>query len=229
MWDGNPAIAVTESGPRLTCGAGCLPYLVYPRKDSRLQFSQTFKAKDHRAHLYLTPAEEQVGIDAFRRYGPYVLMESTPLDRKNINRCWPSENWELLVGLLQRKSRMTILQADHEFSGRVPGVPAIPTKTFREACGLMSRARLVVCLEGGTAFGAAAVVAPAVVLWGGCVSAEALAFPEHVNLVDDSPHTPCGRLKACLHCEEAWRKITPERVVDAVQSALRCERRERVS
>lgn len=219
LWARNPAIGVTKSGPRITCGAGCLPYLVYPRRDHRLEFSPTYRARDLRGHIYLTPEELAYGRDVADRHGAYILIEPTPTDRKNVNRCWPRASWEALLGELQRLS-FTTIQCAHPDATRLPGVPAVATPTFRDACGVIKAARLVVCLEGGVAFAAAALGTPAVVLWGGCISAGVLSFPEHVNLVDDDPQTPCGALRPCDHCTRAWARLTPARVAAAVYQAL---------
>lgn len=219
LWLHNPAIS--PIGRReIRCGAGCLPYLCYPRRDHRLEFSDTYRAADHRAHVYLTDEELIFGVDAHRRYGSYILIEPTPRDRKNVNRCYPNVRWEQVVSRLQRACSHAIVQCDHPDAHRLPGVPAIPSPDIRRAAALIQRASLVVCLEGGLAFLAAALGTPAVVLWGGCVSAATLAYPEHVNLVFADARTPCGHLRACDHCTAAWAWTTPEMVADAVFRAV---------
>lgn len=227
LWEGNPAIGVRQyGGPRIACGAGCLPYLDYPRRDSKLTFSSTYRAANYRAHVYLTHSERQRGLDLFRHYGPYLMIEPSPADRKNVNRQWPVDSWAECVSLLQqRSSNITILQFEHPEMTRLPGIPAIPSPTFRDACGILAAAKLALILEGGLAFACAALATPAVVLWGGCVSAPTLSFPEHVNIVDQQPATPCGSLKLCLHCRTAWQMITPAVVATAVDRTWRASHR----
>lgn len=220
LWNGNPAISVTANGPRIACGGGCLPYLVYPRLPDRLTFSSTYHAADHRCHLYLTDAELALGRDVYRRYGPYVVIEPYPRDRQNLNRQWPRDSWELMIGELQRRSRVSLVQCDHEHATRIGSLPAIATPTFRDACGVFAHAALVVCLEGGIPFATAALDTPTVVLWGGCISAPVLAYPEHVNIVDDARETPCGRLTPCDHCARAWLRLTPSIVATTVLHTL---------
>lgn len=225
LWHGNPAIGVTAKGPRVPCGAGCLPYLVYPRQHDKLDFSPTFRAKDYRAHIYLTDAERQRGLDVFRRYGPYLIVEPSPGDRKNVNRQWPIASWGACISEIQRRSLITILQLDHDDATRLPGISTIPSPTFRDACGILAAARLALVLEGGLAFACAALSTPAVVLWGGCISAPVLSFPEQVNLVDDQPETPCGSLKPCDHCRRAWAHLDPAYVAQTVVRTWRQDQR----
>jgi len=225
LWEGNPAIGVSTTTPPRTirCGGGCLPYLDYPRLDHppRLRFSATYRAADHRGHLYLTDAEQAVAADLARRYGDYLVIEPTPQDRKNLNRCWPLSYWADLVSQLQRHTTYALLQCAHPASNLLPGVPAIPTLTFRDACAVFVRARLVIALEGGVPFATAALGVPTLVLWGGCVSAPTLSYPEHANLVDDQPDTPCGMLVPCEHCRRAWQRLTPDYVDQTVRQSLR--------
>jgi ADP-heptose:LPS heptosyltransferase len=117
------------------------------------------------------------------------------------------------------RSPWPVLQLGHPDADLL-GIPLVEHVGFRQACGILHAARLIICPEGGLAHAAAALGVPAVVLWGGCVSAETLGYPEHVNLVDDDPKTPCGMLKPCPHCEQAWRKLTVDTVLEAVDFAL---------
>jgi ADP-heptose:LPS heptosyltransferase len=222
LWANNPAIGVSQPQRTVRCGKGCLPYLEYPYSaETGLRFSPLYRAADFRGHVYLTEEEQARGTQAKQTYGSFIVLGSTPADRKNINRCWPAASWSALASLLQKALTHAIVQFDYPEATKIPGVPALDSPSFRDACGIMQAARLIVTLEGGLAFAAAAVGTPAVVLWGGCVSAPTLAFPEHVNLVDPSPETPCGALHPCHHCAEAWARLSPESVAEAVRLTLR--------
>ena len=222
LWHGNPAIGVRVGGPTRTirCGGGCLPYLQYPySSETGLRFSSTYRAADYRGHIYLTQAELERGHVARAQHGDFVLLEPTPSDRKNPNRCWPRASWQALAVQL-KEAGLPVVQFHHADSDRLVGVPCVDSPTFRDACGIMTGARLLVVLEGGLAFAAAALSVPTVVLWGGCISAPVLSYPEQVNLVDPSPETPCGSFKTCHHCAAAWARLTPERVSEAIQHTL---------
>lgn len=218
LWDGNPAIGVTLEGPRVTAGGGCLPYLVYPKQPGRLTFSPTYRAHECRGHLYLTKAEMTQAKHIVSGRAPFVLLEPTPADRKNANRHWPHAAWQQLADLLI-VAGVSVYQFDHPAAVWLTDVGRLPSPTFRDACALMRHAALVIALEGGIPFATAALGVPTVVLWGGCISAETLAFPEHINLVD-LQHNGCGRLKPCVECAAAWQRLTPDTVAAAALTAL---------
>lgn len=225
LWKHNPMIGASADPRRsVRVGKGCLPYLQYPYSGTtglRFVDPTIYRAADHRGSLFLTDAEKQFGRDVYARYGPFIAIEPSPTDRKNVNRAWPVESWQLMVGQLQRLTRLAIVQFDHPATSRLGSIPAVPSPDIRAAAGIIASAALVVSLEGGIPFIAAALRTPAVVLWGGCVSAPVLAYPEHVNLVDDSPETPCGSLAPCQHCTHAWARLSPVYVADVVYRATR--------
>lgn len=224
LWLHNPMIGASPTGRQVRVGKGCLPYLQYPYSGAtglRFVDPSTYRAADHRGSLFLTDAERQHGTDVYARYGPFIVIEPSPTDRKNVNRSWPVASWQLMVGFLQRLTRLAIVQFDHPDANRLGSIPAVPSPDIRAAAGIIASASLVVSLEGGIPFIAAALRTPAVVLWGGCVSAPVLAYPEHVNLVDDSPETPCGSLAPCAHCTAAWAKLSPQAVADTVYRTAR--------
>ena len=243
LWQGNPAIATNPdpATPRIVCGGGVLPYLDAdcPRADGRYVYSTTYRARDHRTTIRLTDVDRQQGLDACATHGQFILVEPYPADRKNQNRQWPRASWESCLMLL--RSRL-ITRARAARVGCAPGTPLTPpiallqcahadwtpmapcvsvsTPTFLRACGVMASATLVLALEGGLQFAAAALGGPAVILWGGCINSEVLGYPEQVNIVDPSPETPCGSVKPCDHCNDAWARLTPELVVDEVIAEL---------
>lgn len=225
LWDGNPAILQRGheylGGPVLKTGKNHLPYLQYPYSaDTGWQFSPTWKARDHRARLYLTADEFALGTALLKQTGPYILIEPSGRDRKNRNRCWPFPKWQELVGRLYQFIEEPILQLDHPTADRLSGVGLVENDDFRKACGVLSAARLFIGPEGGLAHAAAALGTPAVVIWGGCISVDALGYPEHTNLVFMHKDTPCGSLRPCAHCDEAWQALTPNDVLEATIHAL---------
>lgn len=223
LWQDNPAIYVPEQPlqpfkpPYILTGKGHLPYLEYPYSEQTgWRFSKTWKASDHRARLYLTSDEFGYGTNLLKALGEYVLVEPSGRDRKNRNRCWPFPKWQSLVTLLNEMLPWPLVQLDHQAADRLAGVGLVENHDFRQACGVLSGARLFIGPEGGLAHAAAALGIPAVVLWGGCVDAIALGYPEHINLVYQHPKTPCGSLAPCAHCDEGWTALTPDHVLEAV-------------
>lgn len=222
LWDTNPAIS--PRGQRsITCGGGCLPYLVYPRPDDRLIFSSTYRARDHRGSLFLTDDDRDHARAVRAAIGPYVVIEPHGRDRKNVNRQWPLARWQSVADQLRARG-MTVVQSVHEQSNWLNGVHHEPTANFRDACALFAHADLVIAPEGGVPFGCAAVgQSRCLVLWGGCVSFDTLHYPEQINLVDADDQSPCGSLWPCAHCVRVWHDLTVSRVVDVALTALAAE------
>ena len=220
LWDHNPALTFDADARFITCGAGALPYLQYPKPDGRFVFSTTYRARDHRTRIYLTEAELAWARDLTIALPPFVLIEPTPRDRQNSNRCWPLHQWNRLVTLLGSHG-IPVYTFDHPHAARLTGVPALDSPTFRHACALMTRATLVISLEGGIPFATAALGVSTIVLWGGCISAPVLSYPEHHNLVDTHADTPCGWHRPCAHCEHAWARLQPTAVADLVRMQWR--------
>jgi hypothetical protein len=220
VWLHNPAVAVpgTEPGLRqLVTGRDALPYIVNPYSlDTGWRWTD-WRAQDHRGRLYLTGDERVHGYRLRKWHGPFILLEPTA-ERKHVNRRPPREFWERLAMRLAHVTRLPIVQLAHADAERLPHiVDYVAHATFREACGILQSAAVLVSTEGGLPHAAAALGVRAVVLWGGNVSCANLGYPEHENLVDDQPGTPCGMLKSCDHCARAWVRLSVDRVADAVQ------------
>lgn len=225
IWDGNPVICVPHHHPRpyvdrlrsIVTGGGALPYLQYPYLPETVWRWSGWRARDHRGRLYLAPTELDLGRTTRDQHGPFILLEPTA-ERKHINRRPALAFWQDLLRHLRATVDLPIVQLLHADSVVIDRrIPRIPHTTFREACGILAAASLLITTEGGLVHAAQALRTPAVVLWGGCISVDALGYPEHANVVDPSRQTPCGALFPCPHCAAAWRALDLHRVLDAVQ------------
>lgn len=225
LWQGNPVIAKPVGPsplkrhphtPYVKNAKGCRAYIQYPFTDvTGWTWSTEWSAREKgRGTLYLTPEEIDKGQAWSNRYGPFVLIEPSPV-RGCKNRRYPMESWEAISkGLIEAGLR--VIQPEHAASRLLEDTIKAPHQGFREACGILLSSTLFLGTEGGLAHASAALGTPAVVLWGGCISEPALGYPEHVNLVDDDPRSPCGRMAPCDHCRAAWERLTPLKVIDAV-------------
>jgi hypothetical protein len=224
LWEGNPVIArpigtfanKRQPGtPFIRNSKGCRPYIQYPFTGlTGWKWATDWTAREHgRGTLYLTPQEIDKGMEFQRRYGDFVLVEPSPI-RGNKNRRYPHESWVAIVGALQAAG-LTVLQPEHDAARDVPTTIKAPHSGFREACGILAASKLFLATEGGLVHAAAALKIPTVALWGGCVSEPVLGYPEHRNLVDTDPKSPCGTWAPCEHCKEAWHRLTPACVVKA--------------
>lgn len=221
IWQGNPVIWVPGGTPvpsrSVVSGRGALPYLRYPYSAETGWTFTDYRVRDHRGRLYLTDEELDWGRRLRANCGPYLVLEPTA-QRKHPNRRPPVTFWPALrLHLKAAYSNPPIIQPMHSDADGLRGVLHVPHTTFREACGILSGASLLICTEGGLAHAAAALGIPAVVLWGGNISSDVLGYPEHANLVSDHPRTPCGSLVLCHHCASAWDELTTDAVIHAAE------------
>lgn len=225
LWKGNPAVWVPQQPlrlfrePYIVTGGGCLPYIQYPYSAETGWRWTGWRVRDHRPSLYLTREELSLGTTLREQIGPYIVVEPTA-SVKAPNRRPPSALWQALVNEMRVAFPFHVVQLAHAEADLLAGVVCAPHATFREACGIVAGSLLLVVTEGGLAHAAAALATPAVVLFGGCISVEALGYPEHVNLVDPSSETPCGSLKPCDHCVRAWAALTVDRLIGSIGTAL---------
>ena len=217
IWLYNPAIArVSELNDNhhlhtITNGPDARPYIIYPfTADTGWTFNTEFRARDHRARIYLTGAELDRGNYVRSRYGRYVLIEPWS---KHENLRWPLRQWQALVDSLPR---LTFVQHVHAASEtvRLRGVHREPA-SFREACGLAKRAACYVRGESGMCHAAAALGVKQVTIWGGCMDWDVLGgYAKQVGVGVTRPF--CGRYKPCGHCAATMAAIS----VDVVREAL---------
>jgi ADP-heptose:LPS heptosyltransferase len=96
---------------------------------------------------------------------------------------------------------------------RLSGVRTLQTTSFRHSLAVLARAALVICPEGGLHHGAAAMGAPAVVLFGGFIPPQVTGYETHANLTGGAK--ACGQLAPCQHCRAAMDAITVDAVIGA--------------
>ena len=213
VWLHNPVIWVPGSNViphrNLKTGGGYLPYLQHPYSTETGWRFTNWRVRDHRPNYYLQESERWPGEAMRDRLGPFYILEPTA-DRKHVNRRPLRAFWDSLATELQHVMpipgvQLLHAQAEYLRGGFTPYVH----EEFRQAVAMLAAADLLITTEGGLAHAAAAVGTPAVVLWGGNVSVDNLGYPEHVNLVDDGPRTPCGTLVECDHCAAAWARLNP--------------------
>lgn len=227
IWQDNPAIVepdrlvperwLLSNYHTITNGPSCRPYIVYPfTEDTGWTFNKTFHARDYPAKIYLTDHERDVAdrlAAALNR--PFILIEPWS---KHPNLRWPIAYWAQLV---MSRPDLTFVQHVHAGTTYHDFIPGCVYKeaTFREACALAARSALYVRGESGMCHAAAALGVPQVTIWGGCMDWDVLGgYDKQFGIV--SENGPCGRYRACLHCERMMRDITPPIVAAAITRQL---------
>jgi hypothetical protein len=223
IWQDNPIIAPPEAIQHgepvhpLTSAPHARPYIVYPfTAESGWTFNRAFLAREHIARIYLTLAEVATGAALRQRIGPFVLIDPAS---KHPNLRWPVEHW---TEMIKACPDLTFVQHTHRDTLTViPGAIAIPSPSFRDACGLVLASDLYVRGESGMCHATAALGVPQVTIWGGCMDWNVLGgYPKQTGLVSDTEGSPCGRWLPCAHCEASMAGITVERVSAAIRAAL---------
>lgn len=224
LWEGNPIIARPEDVARgelvhkITNASRCRPYLHYPfTTETGFRYVQGWHAADHRGRVYLTEDELAIGRNVRETYGPFVLIEPTVKKLQTRNKDWGFLRYAHLVRALPE---VTFVRVLHEDRRPLTGAHELGNLTFRQVLAVLSHARAYVGPEGGLHHAAAALETPAVVIFGGCIDPETMGYPEHVNLVDRGPRSPCGRYTPCAHCQAAMARISVAQVARALRALL---------
>jgi len=150
------------------------------------------------------------------RHPNLVVMEpNTPNKPCGPNKQWPVERFKMVADEL-KAAGFDVVQ--FEYGGKNVVTKQIRTGSFRQAAILLKEARLAILPEGGLHHAAAALVIPAVVLFGAWVPPKVLGYDMHINLADDNPG--CGLFIRCQHCVDAMNKIKVNDVLDAAERYL---------
>jgi len=177
----------------------------------------TWRARDHRAKLYLTSEERGLGIALAVRVGGYVVVEPSPGAKSNPNKRWPFDRFAAVVAACPH---IRFVQMLHSESTPLPGAEHVATADFRAACGVLAAARGYLGTEGGLHHASAALGVGGVVIFGGCASVATTGYDLHINLADTGPRSPCGQHRPCEHCRAAMDAIGVLDVCTALETAL---------
>lgn len=217
VWEHHPAIARTEAEPhrvRLVNCPNARPYLkawAYVDGNPVSVFSK-WRAQNCIGRLALTPREAALGEELLAKVGPYAVIEPHIGPCSSPNKDWGFDRFQEVVRMTP-EMRWVQLGGD---SRSLEGVDRVKTASFREACGVLSRAQVFLSPEGGLHHAAAALNRPGVVIFGGFTSPENTGYPMHINLYVQDHHAPCGRWVPCDGCRQAMERIRPEEVSRAL-------------
>ena len=139
-----------------------------------------------------------------------MLLEPRLKAAASPNKDWGWGRWSELARQLTRQGHV-VAQFTEPGEAVLPGVEAIPTAGFREACAVLARVRLAVLPEGGLHHAAAALGTPSIVIFGGFISPRQTGYSHQVNLFTGG--TPCGMRRHCSHCELAMRRVAVDEVL----------------
>lgn len=226
VWLHNPVIALPEtirsqeSVHVVTNDKFTRPYVQYPfTQDTGWRWTG-WQARDYVGEIWLTDAEKVVGQQLRADLGPFVLIEPSTKHGSTVNKDWGLDRYQQVVSRLPHIPFVRVKHAHTVDPRPLRGgnVRELNGLTFREVVGILMAATAYAGAEGALHHAAAAVGTPAVVIFGGCVSVDALGYPEQTNIADTGPGSPCGSWLPCRHCEHALAGISVETVTTAVLS-----------
>lgn len=164
--------------------------------------------------FYFSDAERAFAI---RRAGAVLIEPNVPWHKSvAVNKDWGLHRYQRLADML-RKAGWRVFQNAHG-TARLVGVEVVEQKTFRQAAAALSGFDLAILPEGGLHHAAAAVGAPAVVIFGGFIPPQVTGYQNHVNLTGGVE--ACGRLDRCAHCRAALDAIEVDQVYEAAHGTL---------
>lgn len=219
VFKGNSNVALP--GAERDAGVEWMPFYkghrIYNRQDqgrSRWLWNYDFRATP--GELFFNTAEQRNA----KRYGSgFVIIEPNVPHWKTVapNKDWGFERYQKVADELIFRG-LRVVQFRPEKGQTLRGVEVVKTLSYRDAVGIMGRAKLFIGPEGGLHHAAAAMNRKAVVLFGGFIPPEVTGYDGHANLTGGAE--ACGNYTPCDHCKQAMAKITVEEVLSAAMERL---------
>jgi ADP-heptose:LPS heptosyltransferase len=213
IWDDNPRFAPSGYKGRvqtLVNGPGERPYIAARNRHGWVWRDWICPLGE----IHLTDEERKFG----ERYANRILLEPALKPEASPNKDWGWTRWCQLAGELAAKGYL-VSQFASRYRPALPGAELIQTKSFRQACAVISRARLTILPEGGLHHAAAAFGTASIVIFGGYISPAQTGYAHQVNLFAGG--APCGRRNRCPHCVQAMERISVGQVLEEAAGLLR--------
>jgi hypothetical protein len=202
-------------------GPGARPYIDYTNGfpfRGKCEYTG-WRCSEYPGTIAIDKDEKRFAEWAIVELGPFVILEPNISKDGNQNKQWGWDNWQWLAGVLDRKG-VTLVQIGERGRPKLRHVHYVACPTFRHGVALLNLAAGAVLPEGGLHHAAGALRKRVVVLFGGCVPADLMGYPQHINLTVEIPGTPCGMWSRCEHCQQAWARLSPERIATALLDGL---------
>lgn len=211
VFEGNPKIAKNPSKETrwVQNYPGSRPYVTSIRPNKTYEINQSYRAPYGKLYL----SEQEIGWAAEQVKGDYIVVE--PYIKEPVGGflyLGRNKEWDKWGELLKLDYPWV------QLGGNKAVTRHVPTKSFRRALAMLSRAKLLVTTDGALHHAAAALGVPAIVLWGGVVSPKVLGYPTHTNIWNGAES--CGTFgHECPHCREAMKSISLDQVKRALEAA----------
>ena len=127
------------------------------------------------------------------------------------NKRWPWEYWQQLVD----RCDLPMIQCHKPGARTLRGLKTVETPNFDSAVSVLYHSLGIVVTEGGLHHAAGALGKPAVIIFGAFNKPSNFGYDFHVNIDEPDPEG-LGWRKTHPACVAAMQRITPERVLEAV-------------
>ncbi|MFH0740194.1 MAG: glycosyltransferase family 9 protein [bacterium] len=146
----------------------------------------------------------------------FIVIEPNSKTSFAPNNQWFFDRWQELADLLKKKGQVMV-QLGPDGSPVLSGVVNLTGKTsFREAVGLIGKAKLFVGYSGGLMHGARAMDVMAVILASGFEPLELANYPQNLNIYKKVECANCGLKTPCPFGRKCMEKITVEEVYNSI-------------
>jgi len=177
--------------------------------------------RPRRPRLYLTARElrfREAAIESLPRPRIAIVPNGKPGVRLP-NKIYPADQWAELARLLVQGPGSVIQVGARKDGMLLPGTRDFRDIGYRHTGSLLKRCDLLVTHVSGIMHLAAAVGAPAVVLYGAAEHPDISGYPWNHNLYEPIECGPCWMETPCSH-HSCMKNLTPARVMEEVHAAL---------
>lgn len=174
-----------------------------------------WKARNYRATLRLSAAENDRKRQIIEKHGPYVVVEHRIKSSASPNKDWGRDKWQEVVDALRATAQ--VVQVGLDRRDILAGAAYEPTPRFRDTMAVIAGASLYVGMEGGFHHAAAGFNVPSVAIFGHFISEITTGYPDHAN-IGSGGH--CGRWAPCPDCRRELDSIEPDDVVGRAYELL---------
>ena len=153
-----------------------------------------------KGELFLS-SQEQKNVNQIVAKLPTEFMVIEPMAKVSWtpNKFYPFAKWQKVVDALADK--MPVVQIGEDNSPLLNNAIDLTGKTnFKEAAGIIKKAKLFLGTEGGLTHASVAMNTKAIVVITGWQPKEMIAYPQNLNIYIGK-HNPCGLLAECTECK----------------------------
>ncbi|MCQ2380244.1 MAG: glycosyltransferase family 9 protein [Victivallaceae bacterium] len=158
------------------------------------------------------PSDDSPANELTSKFGTFVTFNTGfdtdfIISSQTATKCYPEEHWSELIALIKKTHPdVGVVQIGGPNSVHIEGVDIdlAGKTTLPQCCGILSKSRLHIDIEGGLVHVAASLGTKCVVLFGP-TNMDYFAYPGNINLRD-------GNCSECWWATERWMELCPKKM-----------------